>query len=143
MPKTKPKRRQGGEQGPLRRSARATTQASNRSMTATSSPRPPRVNTHAHQEHLAADSLSGFLDLVREQVRAELRAQQASAPQVDEGQVTTPPENSQQATTSTGQSAATAIQPSQETPGTLHVRLIIIGVISAVLTFRDLQLPTR
>ena len=143
MPKTKPKRRRGGEQGPLRCSARATTQASSRSMTATSSPRPPRVNTHAHQEHLAADSLSGFLDLVREQVRAEIRAQQASAPQVDEGQVTTPPENIQQATTSTAQSAATAIQPSQETPGTLRVRLIIICVISTVLTFRDLQLPTR
>lgn len=46
-------------------------------------PQTSHTDTQINHEHLATDSSSDFLGLIRDQVRAEIRAQQASAPQTD------------------------------------------------------------
>ena len=111
MPKEKSARRgRKTAQGPARRSARLSTRASTRSSTA-ATPNNTAQFQQPQPDSLPSQSLNDLLDLVRQQVRAEMQAQQAEAGQ-DES---TSGSLTQQAATSTGQPTATTPQPAAGT----------------------------
>ena len=73
MPKTKSRRRQPNEQAPVRRSSRPSTRAAS-TATASNGRRTSNPNPSRQQ---AGEPLSDLLGLIRDQVRAEIQAQQA------------------------------------------------------------------
>ena len=122
MPRTKSVRRcPRSQQGSVRRSARAATQASTRSAASGPSPRatpseiPRGQSTRTQQDSLADEILPGLLDLIRDQVRAEIQAQQAAVSQGGQGSVTAGGSTSQQATI--GQPAVTTTHSGQPITG--------------------------
>ena len=110
MPKTKSTRgRQRKQQNPVRRSTRPSTQASSRA-TAAPAPRGTVLSAQPQPDPLVQGTLTNLLDLIRDQVRAEIQAQQTSleATTTPAGQPTVTGTTGQQATT--GQATATTSQ---------------------------------
>ena len=108
MPKTKSSRgRPRGQQNSGRRSARPSTRARN-GPTAGPGPRGTGTNAQLQPDQLAEGTLTNLLDLIRDQVRAEIQAQQAGqeATTTQAGPPTVTETTGQQATT--GQAAATS-----------------------------------
>ena len=132
MPKPKSARRgRRSGQGPVRRSSRQSTRASTRSSqpestrasTRSSQPESTRAPTRSSQPESTPsssspaqlDSLADLLSLVREQVRAEVQAQQAYTGQTDQHSLSTSAIGNLQATTN-GHPSATSTQPATGTP---------------------------
>ena len=117
VPKTKSsKRGQRGAQGPARRSARSSTRASTTSTV--SAPTPSTTRPETQPDPLAEGSLSGLLGLIREQVRAEIQAQQAAAAQDGQGSIVANAVESTSQQSIAGHPTVTTTHPGQPITGT-------------------------